>query len=145
MCGPMVKTLEPRIVPTWNMRKLYLQILNHARSLARCNLTDHEHNSVYQREPRGPTIAPASRSDSRLLASDWQTSDRLITFWLSRFAPLVCCESLFGTLILVIRRNSPDRTAGTSTTIAHVSYREVGLVKDLSTGKRGFQGRICLD
>ena len=51
----MVKTPEPRIVLTWNMRKLYLQILNHARSLARWNLTDHEHNSVYQREPKGPT------------------------------------------------------------------------------------------
>ena len=67
----MAKTQEPRIVTTWNMRKLYLQILNHARSLARCNLSDHEHNSVQQREPKGPTIAPAGRSDSRLLALDW--------------------------------------------------------------------------
>ena len=67
----MVETPEPRIVPTWNMRKLYLQILNHARSLARCNLTDDEHNSVYQREPKGHTIAPPGRSDSRLLALDW--------------------------------------------------------------------------
>ena len=38
-CGYTLTTSETRIVPTWNMRKLYLQILNHARSLARCNLS----------------------------------------------------------------------------------------------------------
>ncbi len=103
------------------MRKLHLQILTHARSLARCNLSYHEHNSVTGmslKEPQGATIAPAGRSDC-ILNFRMANQRPLKCLLLSRFAPLAFCESLFG--MFLFRRNCPDSTAGTSTIGCHVS------------------------
>ena len=59
-------------------------------------------------------------------------------FWLWRFAPLAICESLFGTLQIVmyvhsnlvrVRRKCPDSTAGTSIMITMFRVVVLGGIK----------------